>query len=184
MVAMREQLMRGRYGVMASLKAVRMPLSILVAADNRLHRYLTPVIVAARQSWLTFNMGSKNRPAWQRVCAAHDLEIVTTCCCSVIAVHHGAADALCKSDLVRLQDSVRSAADRLAAPVHLVDALADIPAVNADLTDDERELFALMDTLLKACVPVNVPMAVGDVMKSFNDLRALTTASAVGSMHH
>ena len=178
LVAMREQLMRGAFGVMQDLRSVRVPLSILVAHEGMLHRYLTPIIAATRQSWLTFNMAGKNRAAWTDVCGDFGVQLLTTCCCSIILIDKGRCHDVLHSDLVRMQDNVRSAADRLATPVHMIDTLDQVPGINSDLTGDERQTFDLMAQLFAACAPVGAKMNPAAVMQDFLQLRTMTFGAA------
>lgn len=170
LITMKEQLDEGRYGVMNPLPAVRMPLSIVAEHDGALHRYLTPVIALARQSWLTTNMAAKNQPMLEEACRAFNVKVMTTCCCSVVMTRPGHAQEVCHSPLLRLQDKVRSATDRLAVPVHMLKNLDHVPGINADLTTHERESFARLEHLLDRMAAVGTPMKPDNVLADFRHL--------------
>ncbi len=148
LVVLRQQFMDGKYGTMKNVKAVRMMLSVLAETNGKLARYLTPTIALTRQSWLTINMAMKNRSAIEAVCRAYGVDLITMCCCSISLTKAGEADAVLNSELVRLQDHVRSAADRMAVPVHVVPGFAHIPQDNAEVTAHEIEAYAKLEALL------------------------------------
>ena len=177
LVVLKNQLDKKRYGIMASLQTVRMPLFILTFTDGRLERFLTPVIAAARQSWLTFNMASKNRPLMDVVCKEFGVKLITSCCCSVMMTAYSNGERLTNSDIMRQQDYVRSAADRLATPVNLVDDINTIPHSNADLSTDEIDMFAQIDDLLNSLSKVSVVLDEDKVIKEFEALRLMAERS-------
>ena len=174
LVVLRRQLQAGNFGVMAPMQAVRMPLSILSDVNGRLQRFLTPVIALARQSWLTFNMAMKNRPLVQDVCTAYGIQYLTTCCCSLLVTHAGMGEEVLNSTIVRKQDYVRSAADRLAAPVNLVSSLDQIEGLNADLTSHEVDSFNRIEALLDQMAQTPTPISEDSIRTALKELRVLS----------
>lgn len=177
LVVLREQFLRQNYGTMHSVQAVRMMLSVLAEQDGRLQRYLTPVVALARQSWLTINMAKKNRAAVEAVCRRFGVDLITMCCCSISLTKAGEAETVLNSELVRLQDDVRSAADRLSVPVKLVQDFAEIPAANAELTDDEVETYRMLEDLLNVLATHRHVPDEAETLAGFRRLCALSKAA-------
>ena len=178
LVVLREQLMNGEYGTMAPMAAVRMPLSVLAEVNGTMQRYLTPAIALARQSWLTIDMAQKNRQQLQAIYATFGVDVVTTCCCGIVMTAAGMGQTVLNSELVKLQDHVRSAADRLAVPVHHVSSLRAIPGENAEITPHEATSFALLENLLNEMATVQIQPDEATILADFRRLRAVTGTAA------
>lgn len=174
LVVLRQQFMDGKYGTMKQVRAVRMMLSILAEKNGKLQRYLTPIIALARQSWLTINMAMKNRAGIEQVCRDYGVELVTMCCCSISLTRLGDKEAVLNSGLVRLQDHVRSAADRLAVPVHVVSDFSHIPQDNAELTVDEIETYARLEDLLNHLAEHQSVPDAAVILADFRRLQAMS----------
>ena len=172
LLVLREQLQNGKHGTMAPLQVSRMPLSVIAEQNGRLVRYLTPVIALARISWLTANMAMKNRLLLEPIYRDFGVEVLTTCTCSGLMTHAGMGKDVLESSLVRRQDEMRSATDRLAIPVYSVTSLDQIPTSNADLTAHEIESFGLMEKMLDAMASrPSLPLE-SDILAQLRSLRA------------